>query len=45
MQFLSAGREHRLILGASRTTQSKTAELQDALQVCEAHLDILALTA
>jgi hypothetical protein len=30
-------------LGASWTTQSKQAELEDALQVCEPHLDFLAL--
>jgi hypothetical protein len=30
-------------LSASWTTQSKPTELQDALQVCEPHLDLLAL--
>jgi hypothetical protein len=44
-QVLSDGGENELILGASRTTQSKPAELQDALQVREPHLDLLALTA
>jgi hypothetical protein len=32
------------MLGASWTAQAKATELQDALQVCEPHLDLLALT-
>jgi len=43
-QVLSDGGQNKLILGASRTTQSKSTEPQDALQVCEPHLDLLALT-
>ena len=43
-QVLSDGGQNKLILGASWTTQSKPAELQDALQVREPHLDLLALT-
>jgi hypothetical protein len=39
---LRDGRENKLILGASRTAKSKPAELQDTLQVCEPHLDLLA---
>jgi hypothetical protein len=31
-------------LGASRATQSEAIKPQDALQVCEPHLDLLALT-
>src|SRR5882762_10083809 len=31
------------ILGTTRTTQSQPTEPQDALQVCEPHLDLLAL--
>jgi hypothetical protein len=30
---------NKLIRGASWATQSKSTELQDALQVCEPHLD------
>jgi hypothetical protein len=40
----SDGGRNELILGAPWTTQSKPAELQDALQVCEPHLDLLPLT-
>ncbi len=43
-QVLSNGGQNKLILSASWTTQSKPAELQDALQVREPHLDLLALT-
>ena len=43
-QVLSDGGQNKLILGASWTTQSKSAELQDALQVRKPHLDLLALT-
>jgi hypothetical protein len=35
----------KLVLSASWTTQSKPTELQDALQVREPHLDLLALIA
>ena len=38
------GSQNKLVLGASRSTQSKPTELQDALQVREPHLDLLALT-
>jgi hypothetical protein len=41
---LSNSGQNKLILGASWTAQSKTTELQDALQVGEPHLDLLALT-
>ena len=37
------GGQNKLILGTSRATQSEPTELQDALQVCEPHLDLLAL--
>jgi hypothetical protein len=37
------GGQNKLILGASWATQSKSTEPQDALQVCEPHLDLLAL--
>ncbi len=43
-QVLSDGSKNKLILGASWATQSKSTEPQDALQVCEPHLDLLALT-
>ena len=43
-QVLGDGGQYELILGASWTTQPKPAELQDALQVREPHLDLLALT-
>src|SRR3954470_17676666 len=36
-QVLSDSGQNKLILGASWTTQSKSAESQDALQVCEPH--------
>jgi hypothetical protein len=36
--------QNKLVLGASWTMQSKPTELQDALQVYEAHLNLLALT-
>ena len=42
-QVLGDGGENELILGASRASQSKPAELQNALQVREPHLDLLAL--
>ena len=42
-QVLSDGGQNKLVLGASRATQSEPTELQDALQVCEPHLDLLAL--
>jgi hypothetical protein len=42
-QVLSDGGQDKLILGTSRATQSEPTELQDALQVCEPHLDLLAL--
>jgi hypothetical protein len=37
------GSKHKLVLGASCSTQSKPTELQNTLQVCEPHLDLLAL--
>ena len=43
-QVLCNGGERELVLCAKRATQSKPAELQDALQVREPHLDLLALT-
>ena len=42
-QVLSDGGKNELILGTSRAAQSKPTELQDALQVCEPHLDLFAL--
>jgi hypothetical protein len=42
-QVLGDGGQNKLILGTSRATQSEPTELQDALQVCEPHLDLLAL--
>jgi hypothetical protein len=42
-QVLSDGGQNKLILGTSRAAQSEPTELQDALQVCEPHLDLLAL--
>src|SRR3977135_1695202 len=42
-QVLGDGSQNKLILGASWATQSKPTEPQDALQVCEPHLDLLAL--
>jgi len=41
-QVLGDGGQNELNLGASWTTQSKPAELQDALQACEPHLDSFA---
>jgi len=38
-----AGRQHKLILGASRAARSKPIEPQDALQVGEPHPDLLTL--
>jgi hypothetical protein len=43
-QVLGDGSKNKLVLGASRSTQPKSTELQDTLQVCEPHLDLLALT-
>ena len=43
-QVLSDGGQNKLILGASGATQSQSAEPQDALQVCEPHLNLLSLT-
>ena len=43
-QVLGNGSQNEFILGASWTTKSKPIKLQDALQVCEPHLDLLALT-
>jgi hypothetical protein len=40
---LSNGGQNKLVLSASWTTQSEPTELQDALQVCKPHLDLLAL--
>jgi hypothetical protein len=42
-QVLGDSGQSKLVLGASRTTQSKPAELQDALEVRKPHLDLLAL--
>ena len=42
-QILSDGSQNKLILGASRPTQSKSTEPQDALQMRKPHLDLLAL--
>jgi hypothetical protein len=41
---LCDGGQNKLILGASRAAQSKPAELQDTLEMCKLHLDLLALT-
>jgi len=43
-QVLSDGGQNKLILGASWATQSQPTEPQDALQVGEPHLNLLALT-
>jgi hypothetical protein len=43
-QVLSNGSQNKLVLSTSWTTQSKPTELQDALQMCEPHLDLLPLT-
>jgi hypothetical protein len=42
-QVLGDGSKNKLVLGASWSTQSKPTKLQDSLQVCEPHLDLLAL--
>ena len=42
-QVLGYCSKNELIMGASRATQSKPAESQDALQMREPHLDLLAL--
>ena len=42
-QVLSNGGQNELILGASWATKSKPTEPQDALQMCEPHLDLLPL--
>ena len=44
-QILGDSGQNELILGASWASQTKPTELQDALQVREPHLDLLALTA
>jgi len=43
-QVLSNGSQNKLVLSTLWTTQSKPTELQDALQVREPHLDLLALS-
>ena len=43
-RFWADSGQNQLILGASWTTQPKPTQPQDALQVCEPHLDLLALT-
>jgi hypothetical protein len=43
-QVLGDGGQNELVLGASWATQPKATEPQDALQVREPHLDLLALT-
>ena len=42
-QILSDGGQNKFILSASWATKPKPTEPQDALQVCEPHLDLLAL--
>jgi hypothetical protein len=42
-QILGDGSENKFVLGAPWPTQSKPTEPQDALQVREPHLDLLAL--
>jgi hypothetical protein len=42
-QVLGDGSKNKLVLGVSWAAQSEATELQDALQVCEPHLDLLAL--
>jgi hypothetical protein len=42
-QVLSNGCKNKLVLGAAWATQSQSPESQDALQVREPHLDLLAL--
>jgi len=44
-QILSDGSQNKLVPGASWTTKPKPTKPQDALQVCEPHLDLLALAA
>lgn len=44
-QILSDGSQNKLILGASWATKPKPTKPQDALQVREPHLDLLALAA
>ena len=44
-QVLCGGRQRELELGATRSAQPQAAEMQDALQVREQHLDAFALTA
>src|SRR5258708_26738730 len=43
-QVLSDGGQNKLILGTTRATQSQPPEPQDALEVCEPNLDLLALS-
>ena len=43
-QVLGDGGERELELGAAWTSQSESAESQNALQVCEQHFDLLAIT-
>lgn len=42
-EVLGDGGQNKLILGASWTTQSKSTKLENALQMREPHLDLLAL--
>ena len=42
-EVLGDGSQNKFVLGASWTTKSKPTEFQDALQMCEPHLDLLAL--
>jgi hypothetical protein len=44
-EVLSDRRQRELVLWAARTSQSKPAETENALQVSEPHLDALALAA
>jgi hypothetical protein len=44
-QVLGDGRQRELVLCASRPAQTQTAELQDAFQMGERHLDALAVAA
>ena len=43
-QVLSRGGQEELVSGAAETTQAQPVELQDALEVGEQHLDLLALS-
>ncbi len=43
-QVLRRGGEQELIPGTAWTTQAQPVEAQDALQMCELHLDLLAVT-